>query len=341
MLLAVACLLSPGGQKLGIYKPVTWAFCTVIVLIVIQLLFHEWDEKAAVEVTAFVQWFALLITVQALSLRPRFLQRFALVAFAIGLACLPYLNVKAVGGVMRAWAAGTGIANPNVLGMWFGFCTVYFIFWGLQSRELFTRIAIWTAAIFSFFIVLIAVSRGPLFAIVLACIVGFRSALKRSFGPLLTLTFLVFVVSLSGVFDDWFGYYFSRGAEKSGRERLWPAAMERILDSPWVGVGLGDIGMRQSDGEMAPPHNPLLHIALGGGVVPVICFFGYLTRVVMGALRVMQRGHMDEAALLLPLIVFALTEIMILDLVFMTPWMAVVLGMAASQIDAPRRSIAA
>jgi len=329
MLIAAACLMSAGGRELSIYKPVAWAFCTGALMIGIELLFHEWNEKAAVEATAFVQWLALLIIVQSLSLRPGFLQRFALVAFAIGLACLPYLNVKAVGGVMRAWATGTGISNPNVLGMWFGFCTVYFVFWGLQFRDPILRVAIWTAAILSFFIVLIAVSRGPLFAVALACLVGFRSALKGSFGPLVALSFLVFIVSLTGVFDDWLGYYFVRGAEESGRGKLWPAAMERILDSPWVGVGLGDIGILQYDGRLINPHNALLHIALGGGVIPVICFLGYLSKVVMGALRNMQRGHVAEVSLLPPLVVFALVEIMVLDLAFMTAWPVVVFGLAA------------
>jgi hypothetical protein len=101
-------------------------------VLVIQLLFHEWNQRVLSEGIDFVAWLAALIIAQSLSLRPRFLQRFALAAFAIGLACLPYIQVREVGsGIMRAWAIGTPLSSPNVLGMWFGFCTVYFVFWGL------------------------------------------------------------------------------------------------------------------------------------------------------------------------------------------------------------------
>lgn len=328
VVLAAACLFHIGDRALPLCKPVAWAFCTAISLFAIEVIFHDIGAKAIIEITAFVQWLAVLIIVQSLSLRPNFLHRFALTALAIGFASLPYVNVRSVGGVMRAWASGTAISNPNVLGMWFGFCTVYFIFWGLQCRTPLWRAGSWAVALSSFFIVALTVSRAPLLGIVLACIVGFRSALKQNFLPVLLFTLVVGLVYVSGAFDEELGYYASRGAEESGRGRLWPAAVERILESPWVGGGLDNIGMQTRSGKFMNPHNPVLHIALGAGLFPAICFLTYVARVAFGARNMMQRVPVGEAALLLPMVAFGLLEIMTLDYAFMMPWVVVVFGLA-------------
>lgn len=339
VVLAAACLFHIGDRALPLCKPVAWAFYTAISLVAIEVLFHDIGDKAIIEITAFVQWLMVLIIVQTLLLRPNFLHRFALTALAIGVACLPYIDVRSVGGVMRAWASGTAISNPNILGMWFGFCTVYFIFWGFQCRTPLWRAGSWAVALSSFFIVALTVSRAPLLGIVLACIVGFRSALKQNFLPVLSFVLAVGLVYISGVFDEELGYYASRGAEESGRGRLWPAAVGRILESPWVGVGLDDIGIRLRSGKVMNPHNAVLHIALGAGFLPVICFLAYLARIALGARNMMQRVQAGEVALLPPMIAFGLFEIMTLDLVFMMPWVVVVFSLAAgaAQTGAFRR----
>jgi O-antigen ligase len=248
---------------------------------------------------------------------------------------LPYIQIKMTpGGVLRASASGTGISNPNVLGMWFGFCTIFFIFWGFQCRKPFLRAASWIAAIGSLYIVTLTVSRAPLLGIVLACVVGFRSELKRSFVPLLSLILLMCLIYVSGVFDEEIGYYTARGAEESGREKLWPMALERIIESPWVGVGLDNVRMSTRIGRWINPHNGFLHIALGAGILPVICFLSYLARVVTGALLLMQRVHVGEALLLPPLVVFGLFETLVLDFTFMSSWVVIVFGLAAGAIQA-------
>jgi len=338
VLVAATCWLTVGSQAMRLCKPVAWAFYTGISVLATQTLFHDTiTEGAWNEVIAFVNWLAVLIIVQVLSLRPGFFHRFALVALAIGVASLPYLNVKSVGGIMRAWASGTGISNPNVLGMWFGFCTVYFVFWGLQCRKPMLKVISWTVAVGCFYVVLLSVSRAPLLAIVIACIVGLRSELKRSFVPLLMLAILISLVYVSGVFDTEIDYYTARGAEESGRGKLWPLAIDRILNSPWIGVGMGDVAIRYGEDRFVPPHNALLHIALDAGLVPLICFLGYLAQVGIGSLHIMSRVPEGEAALLPPLIAFGLFEIMMLDLAFMTPWVTVVFGLAASRVYSRQR----
>lgn len=180
----------------------------------------------------------------------------------------------------------------------------------------------------------ISVSRAPLVACILACLVGLRSVLKRAFVPAFSLGLLICVVIISGVFDEEIGYYSSRGTEETGREVIWQAALDRFYDAPWIGNGLGDIRVRRGAGRFINPHNGLLHIAVGVGVFPLICFVGYLMKAVIGAFHRMGRIDEGEAILLPPLVVFALIEIMVLDYTFMFPWAVVVLGLAAKAGEA-------
>jgi len=331
LFIAGACLLHMGSRA---YKPVVWGLCTAVLTIAIQVLFYDPAAPVArTEIVEFFSWMALLITVQALSARPGFLHRFALVASGIGLACVPYIQVRVVDGVARAWATGTQIATPNVLGMWFGFCTLYFVFFGLHcSASRVLRLSSWGAAIACFFILLIAVSRGPLLGLMLGCIIGLRSTLKANFVPLLGFVLLIWLVFAIGVFDEWLDYYFFRAAEQSGRERLFPIAIERILDSPWIGVGLADVAIRNSVGKFINPHNGLLHIALGAGIFPMLCFVRYMAQAIIGAFCIVLKEHsVGESALLPPLVMFSLVEIMILDFSFMSPWVAVAFSLASTQ----------
>ena len=325
-LLAVSCLFTVGVQAPHVYSPVAFAICTGISVIAVQFFFHS--EMALSNSLSFFQWLSTVIIVQSLSLRQRFLNRFALVAFAIGVACLPYIQMSSGGGIMRAGAVGTGVSNGNVLGMWFGFCTVYFVFRGLQSQTPILRTVYWALALGCLYVVTLTVSRGPLLGIVLACVIGLRSALKHYFVPVLSLVFLMWLAYLSGVFQETIDAYSVRGAEESGRGLVWPVALQRIFDSPWTGVGLDSL--YTSIGQQAiTPHNVLLYIGLAAGIIPVILFLGYLGRVVTGALHILQRIHVGEATLLPPLVTFALFEIMIGDTYFMFPWEVVVFALAA------------
>jgi O-antigen ligase len=327
MLLAVSCLFTVGVQAPHVYAPVAFALCTGISVIAVQFFFHS--EIALSNSLSFFQWLSTVIIVQSLSLRQRFLNRFALVAFAIGVACLPYIQMSSGGGIMRASASGTGIANGNVLAMWFGFCTVYFVFWGLQSRTPILRTVYWAVALGCLIVVTLTVSRGPLLGIVLACVVGLRSTLKYYFVPVLSLVFLMLLAYISGVFQETIDAYSVRGAEESGRGLVWPVALQRIIDSPWTGVGLDSLYTSIRQKQAITPHNALLYIGLAAGIIPVICFLGYLGRTVTGALHIMRRGHVGETTLLPPLVAFALFEIMIGDTYFMFPWEVVVFALAA------------
>jgi O-antigen ligase len=334
--LAAASLLSVGANAQRVYAPVALALCTGLSLIAVQFFVHS--AQSFDQSIAFVGWLFNLTVVQALSQRSGFLHRFALVAFVIGLGVLPYMQGHADSRLMRVSAGGTGISNPNSLAMWFGFCTVYFIFLGLQSRDLMVRAVYWLAGLSSLFVVALTVSRGPLFGIALACVVGLRSALKRHFFPVVSLVLLVWLVYVSGVFQETVDYYLARGMEESGRGKVWPLAFQRIIDSFWTGVGLEAIPTWTSSEKAITPHNGLLYIGLGAGIFPLMCFLGYLARVGTKTFHILQKVHVGDAALLPPLVTFGLIEVMSLDLVFMSAWVVVVFGLAASWRHSMRSS---
>jgi hypothetical protein len=326
-LLAAGCFLSVGAQASRVYAPVALALCTGASVFAVQFFFFSGLSLA--NSIPFIGWLCHVIIVQALSLRPRFLHRFVLAASAIGLGTLPYVHLVREGGRMRAFASETSIANANTLAMWFGFCAVYFLLWGLQSRTLILRAVYWAGGLGSLYMVALTVSRGPLLAIVLAFVVGLRPVLKRSFFPVLSLVLVIWLVYESGVFQQAIDSYIVRGTEESGREKVMPLALQRLLDSPWTGVGLEAIFTPVGGGKAITPHNGLLYLGLAAGIIPVICFLGYLAGAVSGALRIMRRAHAGEATLLPPLMIFALIELMIVDTAFMSAWVVVVFGLAA------------
>jgi O-antigen ligase len=136
------------------------------------------------------------------------------------------------------------------------------------------------------------------------------------------------VVYASGVFDPLIDQFVTRGAKESGRERLWAMGLPRVLDSPWIGVGEGDIRMPLSGGRYTTPHNGLLHLALAAGIGPLICFLIYLFRVGVGTLRMMQKQSCVEDVLLPPLVAFGIFQIMVSDYHFMYAWGVVAFALA-------------
>src|SRR5439155_8184986 len=102
-------------------------------------------------------------------LRRGFLHRFTVVAFALGLMVLPYLQFIKSGTVYRAGLeAEVGIANPNQLAAWLGFCCVYFAVLGIETRLLTIRLLSCAVVVVALLIVGLTVSRGSLGAIVVA-----------------------------------------------------------------------------------------------------------------------------------------------------------------------------
>lgn len=328
-LLAAACVASVGARAPRVYAPVAPAICMGISIIAVQFLFY--GGRALESSMVFIGWLFTVCIVQVLSLRPRFLNRFAMAAFIIGLGAIPYMQARSGGGFIRFGASGTSISNPNTLAMWFGFCAIFFLFWGLQSRTLTRRMFTWALALISLYIVALTVSRGTLLGIVLACLVGFRSTLKHGFLPAVSVVVLMALVYESGVFQQAIDFYTIRGTEETGRGKLWPAALQRLLDSPWTGYGLDAVRVRAAWNFAHTPHNALLYIGLGGGLIPLLCFLGYLARVGINTMHIMKGYPVGEATIIPALVAFAFIQIMLADNFFMFAWVVVVFTSAIMQ----------
>jgi O-antigen ligase len=226
-----------------------------------------------------------------------------------------------------------GLANPNDLGAWFGFCCVYCVIASFETKRAAVRVASWLAAGGCLYIIGLTVSRAPLLAAAIAIVVALRRLLKRSFVPVLILLILSWIVYILGIFEHIVASYAARGMEDTGRMTIWPLALERFLSSPLIGVGGAHIATSTPKGAWITPHNGFIWVALASGVVPLLFFLGYWVRAVWGVFgtNVVQR---PDAPFRIPLLIYAFLIVMELNFAFMAPWVIVILSVSTGS---PRR----
>jgi O-antigen ligase len=327
--LVVLCLLHFGSNIVRALRPIKFALGCAFSIILLQLLvFHESPGHGWIRF--FVTWTLSLLVIQSLSYRKGFFHRFALVAFFVGCVSLPFIKVYVSTGEMMRIGGDEGVAlgNPNYFGMWFGFCAIYFLVTGLEAKNYIIRSASWAAGILCLFLMALTVSRGPLLGVAIAMVFAFEKVLKRSFLPVLGFLCFAWLILVSGVFDELIGYYMHRGAEESGRSRLWAWAIAGIKESWGLGVGLSNaFFVFEGDKGAAGPHNSVLFIWLSSGFLPLACYIVYLVQAGKGGLRARKQQSFDSPYVL-PLVSFALLELMVLDAVFMSPWHMVVFSVA-------------
>lgn len=323
--LAVLCLLHFGSSCAEALRPIKFALGCSIFILLIQGLWYEESLKDG-WMRYFITWTIGLIIIQSLTFRKGFLHRFALVAFFIGCASLPFMKVYVATDEMirLGGEGGVALANPNYFGMWFGFCTVYFIVLGLEAKNYIIRIGAWSAGIVCLYLMALSVSRGSLLGVAIATVIAFQKVLKRSFLPILGMLILLWIIYVSGIFDDIIGYYMHRGAEESGRSRLWTWAFSEFLNSWWIGVGLSNsIISNGGEGQGYGPHNSFLFIGLSSGIIALYLYVRYLLQVTRGALLA-RTQHLSDSPFILPLVSFAMLALMVADGTFMSPWHMVV-----------------
>ncbi|GJL62956.1 MAG: hypothetical protein NPIRA04_16100 [Nitrospirales bacterium] len=331
VVLVTFSFMHAGARVMGLIRPIAPALLCALSTIVLQLVIHE-ETIAHSEMRSYVTWAWSLVVVQMLLLRPQFFHRFAWVSFFLACGTLPFIKVYVSTGELTRIGAtsGVGLANPNAFAMWFGFCYVYFLVLGLETKNYLVRVAAWSAAIFSIYFVAATVSRGPLLGIVIASAFAFKNVLKRSFLPIISFLVCLWCIYVSGIADELIGYYLERGTEESGRTYLWSVALESMWESWWVGVGISDAVITlPSSGYKTNPHNGFLFIGLASGIIPLLFFITYLARVIRGAL-VSSHSRNQYAAFVFPLTVFALLEVMIIGQAFMSIWHIVVFSIAIS-----------
>jgi O-antigen ligase len=338
--LAVICFMRIGrGKATLVLQPLVLPLCCGISFLAVQLLAHG-AFFTQDYVRDCINWIVALIVIQSLTLREGFLHRFAAVAFALGLMTLPYLQVFDAGTDYTRLGLGEGVgsANPNALAAWFGFCALYFIIKGIETRRTYIRIVVWAFACGCLYVIALTVSRGALVALAPAVIIAFRRFLKRGFLPVLILGLSTWIVYLSGLFDQAGTSYAVRATEESGRFLVWPLAFERFLDSPLVGVGASNAGTYIADkGTEITPHNCFLFLALASGIAPLLFFVGYVARSAWGVWRSLL-AQMPEAPFLLPFYVYMFLIILTSNIPFMEPWAIVVLCAGMRVESVPRVS---
>jgi O-antigen ligase len=337
-ILAASCLMRPFGSI--VLKTLAFPLGCAASYVLIQLAVFDASLMAY---RHFMTWISLLIITQSLCLRPAFFHRFAVATLVIGIVTLPYLQVISSSEIQRASLdRSVSIANPNDLAAWFGFCVVYFLILGFEAKRGAARIESWLIASGCLLVVGLTVSRGTLLAIGVATTVALRRILKKGFIPLLVLLILTWIFYEFGLFDTAASLYAKRGLEESGRFVLWPAAIQRFLDSPWVGVGESQTGTyMETTGQIITPHNGFLFISLASGIIPLILFIAYWWRAVRGALHARTK-QLAEASFTVPLLIYAFLITVVGNFVFMFPHViaAVAMGLSATVPRRLRRIVA-
>jgi O-antigen ligase len=264
-------------------------------------------------------------------LRPGFSRRYPLVLFCVAALSLPYLayNTGAVerAHVQRDLGLGGGLASVNGLGEWFGFFAIFFAIYGLETNRFSHRLAAWGTMVGCLVVVGLTVSRGSMFGAALAIAIAFRSLLRRGFIPVLLLITVTGIVYESGLFDRAFTSYEERAMQESGREKIWPAVIDRILASPVLGVGESEVGTYISAGQPDQPHNTFLYIALSAGMLPASLLLAFFIRA--GRQSAVQAKAQKDEAFRLPYVVFTFVVLMLGDLGFMAPWALLTIAVAA------------
>src|SRR5262245_31168634 len=267
LVISATCIWQFRSSFKAVYGPIALLLACATSFFFIQIFVHGEDIMDS-NIRAFITLVFGLIIVQSLCLRQGFCLRFPLVLFVIGATTLPFVGFDPGGNeAARVAIAVQGqLTHPAGLADWFAFCAVFFTIFGFEARRNSFRIGAWSLAVVCLFVVTLTVERGPLLGAVLAITVGCRSVLKRSFVPVLALVILVWVIAVTGLFDQAFSKYAQRGMEETGREQLWSDAIDRFLTSPLGGVGESNILLPMlGSSKKAPPHNAFLRIALSSG----------------------------------------------------------------------------
>lgn len=337
-ILAVLSFLHFGASFPKAFRPIKYALgCALSVLLVQVLIFQE--SLGGGFIRYFITWLLSLIVIQSLSFRKGFFHRFALVAFLVGCATLPFLKIYVANDEMMRIGGDEGVAlgNPNFFGMWFGFCAIYFLVTGLEAKNYIIRMSSWFAGMLCLYLMAITVSRGPLLGVAIAMVLAFEKVLKRSFLPILGFVCFAWLIYISGVFDELIGYYMHRGAEETGRSKLWAWALLGIFDSWGLGVGISNaMILDPATGKKYGPHNSVLFIWFSSGFLPLLFYLGYLLQAIKGGFRARKLKTLDSPYVL-PLVSFALLELMVLDGAFMSAWHMVVFSMAIGILGIKRK----
>jgi O-antigen ligase len=317
---AALCVNSLGAAVVNVLRAAWIPIACGVTHMLIQFIIHE-ESFTRMYVYEFGPWVISLAIVQALAMyHPNFLHRFAMFTFFMGLAMLPFMTS---GGDRVGLEHGVGYSNPNAMAAWFGFCVLYLIIRGYVESYPMHRMALWSMAVVSLFVVTLTVSRGALIAIVASLLLTSKRLLKAGIFPLLLLAVLLLVFMEMGIFDQAIQSFTRRGTQDSGRLEVWPLLIDKFLGSPLIGYGASNAGAVTRDGLFRTPHNSFLLFAVASGIFPLALFCAYCLQSVRDALRAADK----DCIFYLPLVIYTILITSAGNMDFMTPWAVVSLAM--------------
>jgi len=333
------CLFQVRSNAKDVFTPIMLLIVCVASLLIIQVGVHD-ESISDPELRSFITWIMGLMIVQSLLLRPGFSRRFPIVLFVIGAATLPFLGVNSgiVDMARVDIAVQGGLTHPAGFAAWFGFCAIFFAVFGIESRKPIFKIGAWALMFLCVLLVALSVERGPLFATALGLILAFRSTLNRGFLPLFVLTIFAGVITFTGVFEQAASNYRQRGFEDTGREVLWPEAIDRIAAEPLFGDGKSNALIQLDGNKLSPPHNSFLHLALTSGIVPTILFAAFWLRIIWRTL-LRSSAYIDNS-FSLPYLAFIFPSLMLVDTGFMAMGGLLITALlaSASRVRSPQLS---
>ena len=324
LLLGAVCFARAGSYWTTIVRTAALPLGCAASFIFIQMFVYGESLRDTEPVKGFIIWMVSLFILHYLALARGFFHRFALAIFLTGVSTTPYLQSFRWDSSRTALDHSIAISNPNDLGAWFGFCVVYFLILGLETKRHWLRAISWTVAVGCLFIVGMTGSRGPLFAMACSLAVAYRRVLKRGFFPFLALIVAGWVAYVSGIFGRSTELYEQRAYLETGRFLVWPLAFGRFLASPFVGVGLKNLATYIPDAQASvTPHNGVLMLALSSGVVPLAFFLGYWVQLFRNVLKPVGE-IVEDAPFLTSLVLYSFLIMLNLNEAYKQPWMLAV-----------------
>ncbi len=212
--------------------------------------------------------------------RPGFVRRVIVAMTSLGLLAFSSAEVNEYDRVV-AGGGGT-LSNANSFAAWLGFCAVCLASWGFHTRSIVMRIILWFLMFCMLLMGGLTVSRGALLTVGISLVVLVVFDIARSVTAkelVVTVVLLgigIFFMTLTPTFDTIVDSYTNRIDRQSGREELWPAAIEMIKDSPLLGHGEEGMSVAAFF-RVQNAHNPFLTMALLSGVFgTVLLLFVYV-----------------------------------------------------------------
>ncbi|GER80061.1 O-antigen ligase family protein [Candidatus Denitrolinea symbiosum] len=294
----------------------------------------------------FWSWLILIIPVFVLTKRPGFFKHLAFAMFLIAVILrFDLINKPSEAYVREALYSGSGIDNANDYAAWLGFCAL--IFWALGwKKHGLRRLLFWGMAVGGLMLLMLTVSRGALFALVVAGMCGIRFIPKHyRVRAVIGLGIIYLIFNMIPLTKTGLQYYQLRLTEDTGRLTIWRASVQLIQLRPWLGYGTNVLGGSRNIARygqigilpISSPHNPFLLLWLGSGIFPVIPF----SVLWLIALRNSFRYGLNVLSDLdpFPLVVFGFITVFVANTTFAYVWGCAVIAYSYSFLESPMITI--